>query len=73
MNKNMRYALKALLVGAVILIMVRLFARKTLEGFKSCDHPNKKPDDKHMCGAGFFCSSEDQSKKCTCCSPDPKK
>ncbi len=71
MNKNMRYALKALFVGAVVLLAMRLFASNKYEGFKSCDAPNKKPNSEHECGAGFFCSSKNQSQKCMCCSPNP--
>ena len=71
MNKNMRFILAVLVIGAVILIASRLFAKR-YEGFApTCQNEPKPADEAHessYCPSGTVCSQySNGGTKCVCC------
>ena len=66
MNKNMRFILAVLVIGAFVLVAAQIFAKK-YEGFApTCKNPPIQGDEASYCKSGTACSRE-YNGKCECC------
>jgi len=71
MNKNMRFILAMLVIGAFVLVAAQIFAKK-YEGFApTCENNPKPADEAHAssyCPPGTACSCySNGGTKCVCC------